>query len=103
MVYLVSVVMMLSLVICGIFFGMAPSMYNVIEQDLLRRATTNAKIEGLQIGQLIARSDPGKTNANLVFSTDLIRRNGILLKQLRTDITLQGGKVSVKVSAESPQ
>jgi hypothetical protein len=103
MIYLVSVIILLSLIVSGIFLGTAPSMHNLIETDLLRRASANAKIEGLQLGQLLARSNPDNTNANLTVTSELLSKNGSSVKKLRTEVRLKDGNINVRVSAETPQ
>jgi len=94
MLYIVSVILMISFILSGIFVGLAPNVYRIVEKDFLRRAQYNARLEGLQYGDLGLRAgifnvtspDPDKRSKS--FSSDLTEENGEVSRQSHTNIII---------------
>ncbi|MCK9594100.1 MAG: hypothetical protein PHH68_06825 [Candidatus Omnitrophica bacterium] len=96
MIYIISMTITLSFILSGVFLGLAPSIHRVIESDFLRRASSNAKIEGLQIGTLMSRSKPG-VDQTRQFTSDLIFKESETIKKLVTTITIKSNLINVTI------
>jgi hypothetical protein len=96
MIYIISMTVTLSFILSGVFLGLAPSVHRVIESDFLRRASANAKIEGLQIGNLMSRAKPGVDQTRNITS-DLIFKESETLKQLKTTVTIKSNRINVTI------
>jgi hypothetical protein len=94
MLYIVSVILMISFILSGIFVGLAPNVYRIVEKDFLRKAQYNAKLQGLQYGDLglragvfnVTSDDPNKRSQN--FNSTLTEENGEVARQSHTSITI---------------
>ncbi|MFA5115132.1 MAG: hypothetical protein WC469_03595 [Candidatus Omnitrophota bacterium] len=85
---------MIAFILSGIFAGLAPNVYRIVEQDFLRRAKYNAKIEGLQYGDLGLRSgafnttsaNPADRSKNM--TGNLTEEDGVAYEKTYTNITV---------------
>ncbi len=94
MIYIVSIILMISFILSGIFVGLAPNVYRIVENDFLRRAHYNAKLEGLQYGDLGLRAGVfNTTSANPAdrskdITSNLTEENGVVSRKSYSNITV---------------
>jgi len=96
MIYIISMTITLSFILSGVFLGLAPSVHRVIEADFLRRASSNAKIEGLQMGNIMARARPGVDQTRRL-SSNLIFKESETIKTITTNITINSNHINVTI------
>ncbi|MFA4984562.1 MAG: hypothetical protein WC559_04595 [Candidatus Omnitrophota bacterium] len=113
MVYIISVILMIAFILSGIFAGLAPNVYRIIEQDFLKRASYNAKVEGLQYGNLGVRAGTFNTTSSnpadrsLGITNNLTEEDGVVYEKTYTNISIsqatsqdQNLTISVNVTIE---
>ncbi len=103
MIWIISILTMVSLILGSIFISFAPSLHNIIEKDFTRGVRNNATLEGLQYGNLLLRAktiDPTVSDANKrkkTITSELIKKNDVVQKRLDTIITFS------RVTAPTPE
>lgn len=56
MIYIISVVTMICFILGGVLIAASPNIHSIMEIDFTRRVDYNAKIAGLQFGNILVRS-----------------------------------------------
>ena len=102
MIYIVSIILMFAFILSGIFAGLAPNVYRIIEKDFIRRAHQNARLEGLQYGDLglraktfnAASDNPAERSREI--TAELSQENGVVYQKSSSNITVP------QVTAQNP-
>jgi len=113
MVYIISIILMISFILSGIFVGLAPNVYRIVEKDFKRRAQYNAKLEGLQYGDVGLRAgkfhpeSPNPALRSMSITNELTEEDGEASQTSITNITIpqvtlqnQNLTISVNVTIE---
>jgi len=85
---------MFSFILSGIFAGLAPNVYRIIEKDFVRRAQRNARLEGLQYGDLALRAKTFNATSENVgdrsrnIDSDLSQENGAVYETSKSSIVV---------------
>lgn len=102
MIWIISILLMVSFVLGGVFIKYAPPLHNIVQEDFIQRAYNNVKLEALQYADLLIR-----TNAVDLTAQDPAKRTVALPDKLITPLISDRGipklNLSVKIYfAKSP-
>lgn len=115
MIWIISLVLMISFILSGIFIGFAPPVQSIVEKDFLRRGYSYAQLEGLKYGDVCLRaktmdpanSNPNSTERRRVIQGDLFIASAgtktTVQKKVYSDIKISPSPVNINVTASLGQ